>query len=144
MIIARFFIGDEPIEYAFDETASINNAIDHLAMLYYEKMGKMPMGIFLSPDLYKLVLTQNVRFHTQMPMDTGFQAASFHTSVGMVMVKIVSDPKERFIYAGDQAGYENALIDKRFEEIVFGVEDESNSHDSSGCIPDDGRHSSGS
>ena len=119
MITARFFIGDEPIEYTFDETASINNAVDHLSMLYYEKIGKLPMAIFMSPDLYKLVMTQNVRFHTQLQLP-GIQAAQFHTSLGMVMVKPVSEPNERFIYAGDSAGYQNALLDKRFEEIFLG------------------------
>lgn len=123
MIEARFFIGDELVEYTFDETAEINNAIDHLSMRYYEKMGIMPMVIFLSPDLYKLVLTQNVRFATQLPI-AGIHTMQFNTSVGVVMVKPVFEPKERFIYAGNEQGYQNALIDKRFEEIVLGVLDE--------------------
>lgn len=119
MVYAKYYIGDEPIEYSFDENDSINNAVDHLSMLYYEKLGVMPISIFLSPDLYKLMMKQNIRFHTQLPLDTGFTAASFHTSLGTVMVQLVSEPKERFIYAGNRAGYEQSLLDKRFEEIFL-------------------------
>ena len=67
MVLARYYIGSESVEYRFDENASINNAIDHLSMLYYEKTGDMPVAIFLSPDLYSLILSQNVRYYTQLP-----------------------------------------------------------------------------
>ena len=118
MVHAKYYIGDESIEYSFDENVSINNAVDQLCMMYYEKMQVMPLAIFLSPDLYKLMMVQNVRFHTQLPV-AGFTAASFHTSLGTVMVQLVNEPKERFIYAGNRQGYEQALIDKRFEEIFL-------------------------
>lgn len=123
MIEARFFIGDEPIAYMFDETTQMRTTIDHLAMLHYEKLGILPHAIFLSMDLYKIVSTQNVRYSTQMPVQ-GVTAIQFLTGLGIIMVKPVSEPSDRFIYAGNQQGYENALIDKKFEEIVLGEANE--------------------
>lgn len=119
MIQARFFIGDESVEYSFDEN-DIYSAIDTLAMVYYEKMKCLPIAIFVSPDLYKIVTTQNMRHSAGI--NVGVLNMQFHTAVGVVMVKPVFEPKERFIYAGNQQGYENSLIDKRFEEVIFGVE----------------------
>lgn len=121
MIQARFFIGDKPIEYSFDETSEINEAINTLSMMYWEQMNKLPVAIFLSFDLYKSIMTQNIRVSSQVSIP-GFQAVQFMTSLGVVMVKPVLEPKERFIYAGDQQGYEHALIDKKFEEIILGIE----------------------
>ena len=122
MILARYFIGEESIEYKFDENQSISNAIDHLSMLYYEKMFVMPIAVYLSPDLYKLIMTQNVRYHNQLEMP-GIQAMQFYTSIGTVMVKPVKDNVQRFIYAGNEEGYHNALatakMDKHFEDLVL-------------------------
>lgn len=123
MIQARFFIGDDPIEYNFDEN-NINSAINDLSMMYYEKLHRMPMAIFLSPDLYKAITSQNMRYTNANMPSIGVMNMQFNTSVGVIMVKPVYEPKERFIYAGNQQGYENALIDKRFEEIILGVSDE--------------------
>lgn len=135
MVLARYFIGDESIEYRFDETAEIGNAIDHLAMLYYEKTSDMPAAIYLSPDLYSVILKQNVRYYTQLQEPTA-QFYSFHTSMGTVPVKLVRDNVKLFIYAGSDNGYHNALqtakMDKHFEDIVFGVEDEIKLDDSTG------------
>lgn len=126
MIIAKYFIGDESIEYHFDETESINNAIDHLAMLYYEKQGVMPIAVYLSLDLYHAVTTQNVRYNTQLEM-AGIKALQFHTSIGVTMVKPVAGA-EKFIYAGSESGFKNAFavatMDKHFEDLVLEVEDE--------------------
>ena len=123
MIRARFFIGDEPIEYDFDETVALNNAVDHLSMLYYEKKGILPLSIFMSPDLYSIMMKQNVRYTTQLPM-YGMNVTQFLCSMGTVTVQVVREPKERFIYAGNEQGYQDALIDKKFEELVLGINDE--------------------
>lgn len=119
MILARFFIGDEPIEYSFNEN-NIQIAINDLSMMYYEKLGATPLTIFLSPDLYHEVYRQSMSIYTYASMTPELAVARFHTAVGIVEVQPVYEPKERFIYAGDQKGYQGALIDKRFEEIVLG------------------------
>lgn len=127
MVLARYYIGSESVEYRFDENASINNAIDHLSMLYYEKTGDMPVAIFLSPDLYSLILSQNVRYYTQLP-EPGLQTCQFHTSLGTVQVKPVREDVKLFIYAGSEEGYQGALqtakMDKHFEDLVLEVLDE--------------------
>lgn len=123
MIEARFYIGDEPIQYQFDEVADMNIAINDLAMLYLEKMRVLPITIFLSYDLYKIILQQAQR-NVGVPPIGGITTMQFMTSNGIVLVKPVGEPKERFIYAGNQQGYENSLLDKKFEEMVLGVCDE--------------------
>lgn len=119
MIQARFFIGDEPIEYNFNES-DIHSAINDLSMIYLEKMYVLPITIFVSADLYKSI-TEVVRY-SAMPTQ-GITTMQFMTANGVVLVKPVAEPKERFIYAGNQQGYENSLIDKKFEEVFFGVEE---------------------
>lgn len=121
MIQARFFIGDSPIEYNFDEN-NINLAINELSMMYYEKMNVLPLAIFISLDLYRSIML-TMRYTPTSDFKVGINNMQYRVSNGVVMVKPVVEPKERFIYAGNQQGYENALIDKRFEEIVFGVEE---------------------
>lgn len=122
VIQTRFFIGEEPIEYSFNEE-NLYAAINDLSMLYYEKMGILPIAVFLSPDLYKFATNQNRRI-TGVNFNTpGIQTMQFMTGLGVVLVQPVPEPKERFIYAGNQQGYQNALIDKRFEEIILEFEE---------------------
>lgn len=122
MIQARFFIGDNHIEYDFDETSQISEAINDLAMIYHEHTGALPTSIFISYDLFKVITSQTRHYGSAA---FGVNQVQYWTSIGPVMVQPVLEPKERFIYAGDRKGYENALIDKKFEELVLGEEDES-------------------
>lgn len=126
MVLARYFIGDEEIDYRFDEEASINNAIEDLSMMYYGKTNDMPTAIWLSHDLYKKIVEQNVRYYTQLPL-RGMEVVSFYTSAGIVEVKPIYDDVKLFIYAGSEEGFKTALetakMDKFFEDIVLNEEE---------------------
>ena len=120
MIQARFFIGDYDVEYAFNEL-DINKAINDLSMMYYEKKHVLPISIFLSYDLYKLVISE--QYSRYITTSNALINIQYMTSNGIIMVKPVPEPKERLIYAGNQQGYENSLIDKKFEEIFLDSEE---------------------
>ena len=121
MIEARFFIGDLEVNHVFNED-QINETINELSMIHLEKLGHLPLAIYLSPDLYKAIMMQT-RVRTPMADTPGANIMHFWTANGSVMVKPVFEPKERFIYAGTEQGYQDALINKRFEELVLGIEE---------------------
>jgi hypothetical protein len=115
MINARYFIDGQLVDMWFDTPVG---AISTLANIYLETTNKDPEYIFMSYELYADMLkeAQTVSAYVN-------SIPKFMTATGIIEIKLVRDPKGRFIYVGDEQGYKNCLIDKEFEKIFFGVED---------------------
>lgn len=113
----RYFIGDESIEYSFNLEKDINIAINDLCMIYFDRRNEMPLAIFLSRDLYADLMK---KANTVMYQGSSvYSIVQFYTILGMVPIRLIPELVPFFIYVGDEEGYKNALIDKRFEEIIL-------------------------